>query len=78
LDQGRRLRGKKAHVVCTSISEEVDAPFLEAFKETFEHLGMEFGTYVHANCEDGYEPLKYEDDIRNFIEQLNPGTFPQD
>jgi len=78
LDQGRRLRGKQAHVVCTSICEEPDAPFLEAFKETFGYLGMEFGTYVHANCDDGYEPSKYEDDIRNFIGQLNLGPFPQD
>jgi len=70
LDQGRRLRSKKAYVVCTSISEEVDPPFLAAFKSTFEYLGMEFGTYVHANCEEGYATSKYEDDIRKFIKQV--------
>ena len=70
LDQGRRLRGKKAHVVCTSICEEPDAPFLDAFKDTFEYLGMEFGACVHANCVDGYEPSKYEDDIGSFFKHV--------
>jgi len=76
LDQGRRLRGKKGHVVCTSISEEVDPPFFEAFKDTFEYLGMEFGAFIHANCEDGYEPSKYEDDVRRFIEHVRCGAAP--
>ena len=70
LDQGRRLRGKKGHVVCTSVSEEPDAPFVQAFKETFEYLGMEVGAFVHANCEDGYDASQYEDDIRRFVEQV--------
>ncbi len=70
LDQGRRLRGKKAHIVCTSICAEPDAPFVEAFKGTFAYLGMEYGACLHANCEDGYESSKYEDDIRNFLEQV--------
>jgi len=70
LDQGRRLRDKRAHVVCTSISEDVDPPFFEAFRDTFEYLGMEFGAFMHANCEDGYEPSKYEDDVKSFIKQV--------
>jgi len=70
LDQGRKLRDKKTYVVCTSVSEEPDAPFLEAFIDTFAYLGMEFGACVHANCEDGYDPPKYEDDIRGFIKQV--------
>ena len=35
LDHGRKLRDKKTYVVCTSVSEEPDAPFLEAFVDTF-------------------------------------------
>jgi multimeric flavodoxin WrbA len=70
LDQGRRLRGKTGHFVCTSISEEPDAPFVQAFKETFEYLGMEVGAFMHANCEDGYDAPRYEDDIRRFVKQV--------
>ena len=70
LEQGRRLRGKTAHIVCTSIYDEVSAPFLEAFKDTFSYLGMEFGACMHANCKDGYLPSKYENDIRNFIKDI--------
>jgi len=76
LDHGRRLRGKKGYVVCTSISEEPDAPFVQAFEETFEYLGTEYGALVHANCEDGYEPSKFEDDVRRFIEQVRCGAAP--
>jgi len=51
LAEGRRLRGKNAFVVCTSISDEPSAAFIEAFRETFDCLGMRFG-FVAAffNC----------------------------
>src|SRR5918995_5383737 len=35
LDKGRKLRGKRAFVLCTSIYEEVAPSFILAFQETF-------------------------------------------
>ena len=54
LDDGRRLRGKRAYVVCTSIYDEVPPSFIGAFTETFSYLGMLYGGVAHANCCDGY------------------------
>jgi multimeric flavodoxin WrbA len=56
LSEGRRLRGKSAYVVCTSISEEPSVAFMGAFLETFSYLGMHFGGVAHVNCRDGYLP----------------------
>jgi multimeric flavodoxin WrbA len=71
LEQGRALRGKTAHIVCTSIYDDVSAHFLGALKDTFSYLGMEFGACMHANCEDGYIASKHEADIRRFIERVH-------
>jgi multimeric flavodoxin WrbA len=60
LSEGRRLRGKTAHVVCTSISDEPSAAFMDAFRETFGYLGMRFGGVAHVNCSDGYFPASHE------------------
>ena len=70
LEQGRRLRGKTAYVVCTSVYDEVPAPFLGAFQETFSYLGMQYGGCAHANCNDGYIPSKYEDDVEVFVNRV--------
>jgi hypothetical protein len=43
LSEGRKLRGKNAYVVCTSISDEPSVAFMGAFFETFNYLGMHFG-----------------------------------
>ena len=67
LDQGRRLRGKTGYVVCTSIYDEPPRSFVEAFKETFRYLGMDFGGHVHANCENGYVAERYEKEVRAFV-----------
>lgn len=69
-DMGRRLRGKTAYIVCTSISEDADSSFINSFKDTFEYLGMNFGGYVHANCENGYNPVRYKDDVDKFINSI--------
>lgn len=69
-DIGRKLRGKSAYVVCTSVSEDADSSFLNAFKDSFEYLGMEYGGYVHANCENGYIPAKYQRDVDRFIRTI--------
>lgn len=70
LEQGRRLRGKTGYVVCTSVYDEVSAPFTNAFQGTFEYLGMEYGGCMHANCKDGYKASRYEDDIGTFISSV--------
>ena len=56
LPEGRRLRGKNAYVVCTSISDDPSETFMNAFRETFDYLGMHFGGVVHINCQDGSLP----------------------
>ena len=66
LDTGRRLRGKTAYVLSSSVSEEVSSSFLGAFEETFEYLGMVFGGYIHASCEDGYQTENYANDLSRF------------
>jgi multimeric flavodoxin WrbA len=60
LSAGRRLRGKNAYVVCTSISEEASPAFMEAFLETFGYLGMHFGGVAHVDCRDGYLPAVHD------------------
>ena len=70
LEQGRALKGKTAHVVCTSICEEASDHFIGAFRDTFSYLGMRFGALMHANCDDGYIASRYEDDIRDFIKSV--------
>ncbi len=66
LNDGRRLRGKTAYVVCTSIYEEPPKSFLLAFSDTFEYLGMHFGGIAHANCRDGYVPAKHDVEAQRF------------
>ena len=58
--EGRRLRGKNAYVVCTSICDEASVEFVGAFRETFNYLGMHFGGMVHVNCQDGYLPAVHD------------------
>src|SRR3970040_31878 len=70
LDKGRRLREKWAYVVCTSVYEEVPAPFIGAFRETFSYLGMHFGGLAHANCRDGYSANEYDRDVEAFIRSI--------
>ncbi len=66
LSEGRRLRGKKAYVVCTSISNEPSVTFIDAFRETFDYLGMHFGGVVHVNCQNGYLPAVHDSEALKF------------
>ncbi len=66
-EMGRRLRNKSGYVVCTSISDEASQSFISAFKDTFEYLGMNYGGHVHANCENGYRPEEYIEDVTEFV-----------
>ncbi len=60
LPAGRRLRGMRACLVCTSVGDEPSAAFIAAFRDTFEYLGMKFGAAAHVNCQDGYLPGEHD------------------
>lgn len=64
---GRRLREKTAYIVCTSICSDADKSFINSLKDTFEYLGMKYGGYVHANCEEGYVQNNYRSDVNKFV-----------
>jgi len=66
LSEGRRLRGKNAYVVCTSICDEPSAEFMGAFRSTFNYLGMHFGGVAHVNCQDGYVPAVHDREASKF------------
>jgi len=60
LAEGRRLRGKNAYVVCTSVSNDPAEAFTGAFLEIFKYLGMHFRGMAHVNCEDGFLPAMHD------------------
>jgi len=66
LAQGRRLRGKMAYVVCTAICDEPSGAFMDAFRETFDYLGMHFGGMAHVNCQEGYSPAMHDPEALRF------------
>jgi multimeric flavodoxin WrbA len=70
LDQGRRLRGKKGYVVCTSVYDEAPKPFVDAFRDTFDYLGMRFGGLAHVNCSSGYDPVHHDAVASDFARAL--------
>jgi multimeric flavodoxin WrbA len=70
LDDGRRLRGKRAYVACTSIYDEAPASFVGAFADTFNYLGMRFEGIAHANCRDGYVPERHDPDAVAFARRI--------
>jgi multimeric flavodoxin WrbA len=74
LAQGRRLRGKKAFVVCTSASNEPSVAFVDAFRETFAYLGMHFGGVLHVNCQEGRLPAMYDSEVLKFAALVREGT----
>ncbi|HET9662651.1 MAG TPA: NAD(P)H-dependent oxidoreductase [Burkholderiales bacterium] len=73
LEQGRGLRRKTGFVVCTSIYDEVPAPFIGAFRDTFDYLGMRFGGCAHANCRDGFEPVRHVSEALAFARRVRSG-----
>ena len=75
-DIGRKLRNKTAYIVCTSISNDADSSFITSLKDTFEYLGMSYGGYTHANCENGYIPAEYEADVARFVCLVEPDNRP--
>jgi hypothetical protein len=71
LDKGRQLRGKTGYVISTSISEEVDPSFINAFKDTFGYLGMKDGGFIHCDCSDDFHLELHEPAIKIFIKTLS-------
>jgi hypothetical protein len=75
LPEGRRLRGKNAYVVCTSV-DDVPAPeFTGAFRQTFNYLGMRFGGMAHANCQDGFSPALHDPIAVAFAAQVRAAAL---
>jgi multimeric flavodoxin WrbA len=70
LAEGRRLRGKNAYVVCTSISDDPSAAFMDAFIEIFDYLGMHFGGVAHVNCQEGFLPAIHDSMATGFAAQV--------
>src|SRR5580658_3195524 len=70
LAEGRRLRGKNAYVVCTSISDDPSAAFMDAFIETFDYLGMHVGGVAHVNCQEGFLPAIHDSMATGFAAQV--------
>lgn len=77
LPEGRRLRGKTAYVVCTSVMDEPAAEFMGAFRETFRYLGMHFGGAVHVNCRDGYSPAVHDSQALAFARLVRKAALRQ-
>lgn len=73
LNDGRRLRGKSAYVVCTSIYDEAPRPFTGSLTDTFAYLGMRFGGIAHANCRDGYDSVRHGDEAQRFVSLVRSG-----
>lgn len=73
-DIGRQLRKKTAYIVCTSISSDADSSFINSLKDTFGYLGMKYGGYIHANCEEGYVQENYRQDVDRFVNAVREST----
>jgi flavodoxin len=78
LSEGRRLRGKKAYVVCTSTGNDPSAAFVDAFRETFHYLGMHLGGVVHVNCQAGYLPAVHDSQVSKFAARVREAIAPAD
>jgi multimeric flavodoxin WrbA len=70
LPEGRRLRGKRAYIVCTSICTEAPASFINTFVDTFEYLGMHYGGVAHLDCSDGYSQDKGRTEAAGLIQRI--------
>ncbi len=71
-DRGRKLRGKVAYVVSSSVSNQLDDSFIDAFTNTFKYLGFEYGGFVHVNCRNGFDSDAYQKYVIEFVKKLKP------
>ena len=70
LPKGRRLRGKTGYVITTSVYDKPSAPFIGAFENTFDYLGMSYGGCLHVNCKTGFNQAKSHQEIQRFIASM--------
>jgi len=53
------------------VSDFLELPaFVEAFRETLEHLGMRYVGVGHVNCQDGYFPTEHDLEALRFASAL--------
>jgi multimeric flavodoxin WrbA len=71
---GRRLRGKNAFLVCTSVYDAVPEPFEAAFRETFDYLGMHYRGLAHLNCRRGFDAAAAAATIDGLLPRILPGS----
>ncbi len=76
LPDGRRLRGKLAYVVCTSVYEKAPASFVNSLTDTIDYLGMRYGGIAHANCRDGYDSAKHDAEALEFARLAKSNVTP--
>lgn len=74
LSAGRRLRGRRAYVVCTSASAEASSCFTGAFAETFAYLGMRCGAVTHVSCPDGSLPANHVEAALDFAARVRQAS----
>jgi len=70
-EKGRKLRGKRGHVLSTSISEHADASYTDSFLNTFIYLGMKPGSFIHLNCKNGFVQEASNKNFTDFINNMN-------
>jgi len=70
LAEGRRLRGKRAYIACTSICTEAPRSFIDTFVDTFEYLGMQYGGIAHVDCSHEYSPAAGTAESAALIERI--------
>src|SRR5580692_3456178 len=73
-EKGRQLRGKRAFVVATSGIDELSLAFISMFEDTFAYLGMNYRGVLHVNCDGGYRPGTFEEEIQSFISTVRRGN----
>ncbi len=50
---------------------------MDAFRETFDYLGMRFGGVVHVNCQDGYLPAVHDSEALKFADLVREAAAVQ-
>src|SRR5690554_2198107 len=70
LPKGMRLRGKTAYVITTSVYNKASTPFISAFENTFDYLGLSYGGCLHMNCKDGFDQAKSHQMVQRFVENI--------
>ena len=69
-DLGRQLRGKSAALVATGCDAIPANCFEEAFKLTYQHLGMNYTGMLYCSCEEEIILAEQQGKIDNFVRGL--------